>query len=209
MNGVEYFDMDQGSLAWFQVRMGCATASEFATIMTKGRKAGEPSKVRRTYLLRLAGELLTGEHQDSYESEAMLRGKLMEDEARAYYAMRSKEDVSQVGFARIALGGGFAGASPDSVVGERGLLEVKTRAPHHHLAVLLDGVLPEEHRAQVQGQLWITGRDWCDYLSYWPKLRPLMVRVPRDDACIELLSREVETFLQELAATVQSVRDMG
>lgn len=208
MLDVEYMTMQQGSLDWCRARMGCCTASEFATVMMKGKGGGE-SKTRRTYLLKLAGEILTGEPADAIQNDHMLRGQLMENEARDYYAMREDVELERIGFARAKLGGGYVGASPDSlVVGGAGLVEIKTRLPHLQLDVLLTGKIPDEHVAQVQGQLWVTGREWCDYVSYWPRLKPLVVRVHRDEEYIRTLSSSVEYFLDELARVVETVRAM-
>lgn len=208
MLDVEYMAMQQGSVDWHRARMGCVTASEFATVMMKG-KGGAESKTRRTYLLKLAGEILTGELADQVQTDHMLRGQMMEDEARDYYAMREDVELERIGFARARLGGGFVGASPDSlVVGAPGLVEIKTRLPHLQLDVLLSGKIPDEHMAQVQGQLWVTGREWCDYVSYWPRLKPLVVRVHRDEDYIRTMSGAVEAFIDELARVVETVRAM-
>ncbi|MCB9902373.1 MAG: YqaJ viral recombinase family protein [Planctomycetes bacterium] len=208
MIDVEYHAMQQGSVEWHRIRMGCVTASEFATVLMKG-KGGAESKTRRTYMLKLAGEILTGELADQIQTDHMLRGQMMEDEARDYYAMREDVDLERIGFARARHGKGFVGASPDSlVVGAPGLVEIKTRLPHLQLGVLLTGKIPDEHYAQVQGQLWVTGREWCDYVSYWPRLKPLVARVHRDEQYISTLSAAVEAFLDELDHVVETVRAM-
>lgn len=206
MIDVEYHAMQQGSLDWHRIRMGCATASEFGTIIAKGRGENGASKGRQTYMYKLAGELLTDLPAEVFSNEHMLRGQMMEDEARDWYAMQRDVEPQRIGFLRAALGGGYCGASPDSLIGDDGLLEVKTRLPHLQIPVLLAGALPEEHVAQVQGQLWLSGRQWCDYVSYWPKLKPLIVRVPRDDVYITRLATSVELFLAELSELVRAVR---
>lgn len=206
VKSVEFLAMQQGSLDWFRARMGIPTASEFQAIMTKGR-GGADSKTRRTYMLKLAGEILTGEPADTFQSEHMLRGQALEDEARDWYALRTDAELERIGFVRAELEHGAAGASPDSLVNDDGLLEVKTKLPHLHIAGLLEGALPDEHKAQIQGQLWLTGRAWCDYLSYWPRLRPLVIRVPRDEAYIAELATQVSVFLAELRDVVARVRE--
>jgi putative phage-type endonuclease len=205
MLDTEIVPCQQGSLDWIRARMGCATASEFASILTQGR-GGKPSKTRLTYMHKLAGEILTGEPADHFENEHTIRGQALEDEARDWYALRSGVDLSPIGFLRAPLGRGFVGASPDSLAGNRGLLEIKTKLPHLHIAALLAGTVPEDHVAQVQGQLWVSGREWCDFVSYWPKLPPLCTRAMRDEAFISLLEREVGAFVEELAELVESVR---
>ena len=108
----------------------------------------------------------------------------------------------RVGFIRR----GEAGASPDSLIGKAGLLEVKTKLPWLHLEALLAGVLPPEHKPQVQGQLWIAEREWCDFVSYWPKLPLFCVRVYRDEPYIALLAEAVGVFNSELDALTERVR---
>jgi len=208
MMEVEYHAMQQGSLDWRRIRQGCATASEFSTLMSKGRGENGASKGRATYMYKLAGEIITGESTDSFSNDHMLRGQAMEEEARDYYAMQTDAAVQCIGFIRAPLSGGYVGASPDALVGTAGLLEIKTRLPHLQIPALLAGALPEEHRAQVQGQLWLSGRSWCDYVSYWPKLKPLVVRVGRDDAYIATLAASVEIFLSELAELVRKIREL-
>lgn len=209
MIDVEYHAMQQGSLDWHRIRMGCATASEFGTIIAKGRGESGASKGRATYMYKLAGEILTGQPTEAFSNEHMLRGQLMEDEARDYYAMQRDVEPQRIGFLRAALFGGYVGASPDSLIGDDGLLEVKTRLPHLQIPVLLAGAMPEEHRAQVQGQLWLSGRAWCDYVSYWPKIKPLIVRVHRDEEYIKTLSASVGLFLAELDELVAHVRNLN
>jgi hypothetical protein len=203
---VEIHTMQQGSLDWFAVRRGIPTASRFSEIIANGR-GGEPSKVRRTYMHKLAGEILTGATMDSAQTEAMLRGQVVEDEARDWYAMKQRCEPEQVGFLRLPIGIGHTGASLDSLVGGgEGLLEIKTRAPHLQVEALLAGVVPGEHLAQCQGQLWISGARWLDYLSYCQRMPPLLVRVERDEGFIESLSARVGLFCAELRELVETIR---
>jgi hypothetical protein len=200
---VQIIDCKQGTPEWKYARLGIPTASEFATILSKGRKAGEPSKMRAEYMLTLAGERLTGEIvSEGGGTAAMKRGHVMEAEARKAYAFLRNVDPVQVGFLR----NGMAGASPDSLIDHNGMLEIKSKLPKLHLAVLLEGKLPEEHKAQVQGGLWIAEREWQDFMSYWPKLRPFIVRVYRDEEYIARLKVEVDEFNEELAEIVEKCR---
>lgn len=189
--------MPQGTPEWFAVRRGLPTASQFATIMAKGR-GGEPSKTRLTYLYKLAGELLTGEPMDSFSNHHMERGHEMEPEARQFYAFMRDCEPEQVGF----ITNGAKGCSPDSLVGESGMLEIKTKLPHLLLAAHESGGFPSEHWTQCQGQLWVAERDWVDLVCYWPRLEPLVVRAHRDEEFIKSLSDAVDRFNDELAALV-------
>lgn len=194
-------DVEQGSPEWFACRLGIPTSSEFATVLAKGKNGGE-SKTRRTYMLKLIGERLTGEAQESYTNAHMERGKIMEEEARNAYAFLTDNEPSRVGFIR----NGGKGCSPDSLIGNDGLLEIKTKLPHLQLEVLLGREMPPEHTAQVQGEIWTSEREWCDFTSYWPKLPLFVKRIYRDDVYIKTLDKAVEIFLNELTDLQAKIR---
>lgn len=149
-------------------------------------------------MLKLLGERLTGEPMESYSNHHMERGKVMEEEAADLYAMLNGGG-DRIGFIR----NGDKGCSPDLIVGDDGLVEIKSKLPHIHLAALFDDKVPSEHIAQVQGQLWVAEREWCDFMSYWPGLRPFIKRVYRDEEYIKKLSAEVDRFNDELNALQQ------
>src|SRR5207253_4311573 len=132
---------------WFRARMGIPTASEFVTVMrTKGRGEGGESKERRTYMCKLAGERITGDPMESYSNAFMERGKAMEEEARSFYALMTNAKLQRVGFVHEeAL---RAGASPDSLIGEDGGLEIKTCAPHLLIGHIELDRPPPEHIPQ-------------------------------------------------------------
>lgn len=198
---LQIFNCEQGTDPWLECRRGIPTASEFDTVLAKGKAGGE-SKTRRTYMLKLAGERLTGAPMYSFSNDHMERGKEMEAEARDLYAMVAEVEPVQVGFMRR----GDAGASPDSIIGDNGLLEIKTKLAHLQLEVLLSNELPSEHKAQVQGQLWISAREWVDFVSYWPGLPLFVKRVYRDEAFIARLKVEVEAFNNELLELIERVK---
>jgi hypothetical protein len=155
--------------------------SEASTVLAKGR-GGDESKTRRTYLLKLAGEILTGAPMENYTNGHMERGKAMEAEARDLYAYYHELTADQIGFIK----NGRAGCSPDSLIGENGLLEIKTTFPHLLLDILLRQEFPPQHKAQCQGALWIAEREWIDLAIYWPGL-PLFVK--RAYFAIRVISR--------------------
>jgi hypothetical protein len=201
---IQIIDCDQGTPEWFAARLGIPTASEFSTVMAKGKDGGK-SLTRKTYMLKLAGEILTGEPMESYSNVHMERGKEQEAEARDMYAFTNNVDLQQVGFVR----NGDKGCSPDSLIGEDGGLEIKTALPHIQIERLLKGDLPAEHRAQVQGNMWVTERKFWDFVSYCPRLPLLIVRVPRDDGYIATLAGAVKEFNAELASVVDAIRTAG
>lgn len=192
--------LEQGSPEWFACRAGLPTASKFATVMAKGE-----GKTRSEYMRRLAGEILTGQPQEQFSNVHTDRGNAMEDEARETYAFINDAEIVRVGFIR----NGNRGASPDSLVGADGGLEIKTALPHIQIDRLERNRLPPEHKAQVQGNLWIAEREWWDFVSYWPGLPVLTVRVPRDEEYIANLASEIDRFNDELAALVERIRNYG
>lgn len=188
------FDCEQGSPEWFAARRGVPTASNFGALLAKGE-----GKTRRSYLLKLAGEAITGECAESFGNAHTDRGHAMEPDARNLYAFARDVEPTLVGFMRR----GRAGASPDSLIGSDGLLEIKTKLPHLHLDVLDKGKLPSEHVAQVQGQLYIAGREYCDFVSYWPRLPLFCVRVERDEKYITTLKQAIADFVGELDTYIE------
>lgn len=197
---MEVFDFEQGEDEWFQARLGIPTASKFATVMAQG-----DGKTRSKYMRTLAGEILTGTPAESFTNAHMERGKTMEDEARATYAFLENAEIKRVGFIR----NGDKGASPDSLVGTNGGLEIKTAIPDIQIDRLERNRLPPEHVAQVQGNIWLSEREWWDFVSYWPRLPMLTVRVYRDDAYIKEMSRAVMNFNAELNELVERIRHYG
>ncbi len=198
---MEIVACEQGTPEWHQARVGIPTASEFQTILMKGKKGGE-SLTRKTYMRKLAGEIITGEPMWSFNNEHMERGKQWEAEARDLYAFLHDAEPQQVGFIR----NGRKGASPDSLIGDRGGLEIKTRLAHLQIELLEDGEVPAEHIAQIQGGMWIAEREWWDFVSYSPKLPLFVKRVERDDAFIGQIAQAVDQFNSELDALVARIR---
>jgi hypothetical protein len=201
----EIIDCTQRDEDWHLARCGIPTASEFATIIAKGRTKDTPSLTRRAYMCKLAGERITGIPEEGYCNGDMRRGIAMEGEALRFYAFLEPRDVRNVGFIR----NGRVGASPDALVGLHGLLEIKTAKPSVLLPIRERGSFPPEHRAQVQGQLWVAERDWSDLLVYWPNVPHFLVRVHRDEEYIKMLADEAERFCDELDAMVDRLMRDG
>lgn len=203
MSGLQIIQCEQGSEEWFAARLGIPTASEFSTVMASGRGGGE-SKTRRTYMMKLAGEILTGQPMDSFSNAHMERGKEMEAEARSYYSIVHGIEVQQVGFIR----NGDKGYSPDGLIGTEGAAEIKTKLPHLLIDTLVRDQVPPEHMAQLQGGLWVSEREWIDFVAYWPGLPMFRKRVTRDEKYIAVLAQAVADFNEELAALVEQIRAM-
>lgn len=197
---MQIIECEQGTEEWFRARMGIPTASEFATVMAKGE-----GKTRRTYMLKLAGEIITGQPMESYNNVHMERGKALEEEARDLYAFMYDAAPEQVGF----IVNGQKGCSPDSLLGSTGMLEIKTKLPHLLIETILADKFPAEHKAQCQGALWVAEREWIDIAVYWPGLPLFVKRATRDEPYIKVLSEEVDRFNADLADVVESVRRLG
>lgn len=198
----------QGSDEWFAERCGYATASRFKDVLAK-IKTGEAAD-RKNYRAQLVCERLTGKPASSYSNAAMEWGTQTEPLARMAYEAFTGFLVVEVGFRKHETL--MAGASPDGEIEEHGLLEIKCPNTATHIECLLNG-LPAGHMPQIQGQLWITGRQWADFVSFDPrlpeKLQMHVQRVPRDDIYIKQLEQQVIGFLQEVETTVKRLNALG
>lgn len=182
-------EFEQGSEAWLRARLGIPTASQMDKIITP--KTMKLSGQADGYAHQLIAEQLLGVPLDDASSGFMERGNIMEQRAVSYYELQRECDTVPVGF--IMRDDRRSGASPDRLVGEDGLLEIKVPSAHRHVAYLLDkdGI---GYRVQVQAQLWIAEREWSDTLSYHPDLPPALVRQHRDEEFIKALAAAVEQF---------------
>ena len=195
-------DIEQGSEAWFQARAGIPSASNLSKIITT---KGEPSKQAEKYMHTLAIEAVTGTKEETYQSAAMARGVEMEAEARALYEMINDVQVEEVGFC-FKDERKLYGCSPDGLIGDDGLIEIKCPSACTHCEYLLKGKLPSTYFQQVQMQLWVTGRKWCDFVSYFPGVRPLIVRVEPDLQFFSAMELELEKFCAKLADVVEKIK---
>ena len=204
MSDLQIFNCEQGTPEWFAARAGIPTASEFSTVMMKlGPRGGVPL-TRQKYLYQLAGQRLTGNVEEGYTNANMERGHQQEAEARALYEMATDNVVQQVGFLRL----GSMGASPDGLVGEDGAVEIKTAFAHIQIARLLQGTIPPEHVAQVQGVMMVADRQWCDFVSYCPGLPPLIVRVNRDGEFCTTMFQDIMQFNDEIESLCDRIRGL-
>lgn len=199
---IQVFDCEQNSPEWAAVRAGIVTASEMAVVLAKGVDRKSPSVTRRKYMLRLAGERILGAPEETYSNAHMDRGHALEGEARSLYAFLYDAEPIRVGFIR----NGEKGCSPDSLLGDDGMLEIKTALPSILIDRLLRDDFPPEHRGQCQGALWVAEREWIDLAIYWPGLPLVVRRAHRDEAYIAELAKAVDAFNAELAAIVERVR---
>lgn len=199
--------IEQYSSEWFAERLGKVTASRIADVVAQTRSGWGAS--RANYAAELIAERLTGAMQNGFTSPAMQWGIDHEDDAKAAYAFRTDNPVAPAGFIshpRIEA----AGASPDGFVTDAGLIEIKCPNTSTHLDTLLGGKPADKYLLQMQWQMACSGRAWCDFVSFDPRLPESMclhiTRIDRDDEKIAELEREVEIFLAEIDAKVAKLR---
>ena len=154
---------------------------------------------------KLVAERLTGICEETYYNKNMEIGNILEPDARKYYEKEKGCIVKQVGF---VVRDEWVGVSPDGLIGDDGLLEIKCPLASTHIDTITKNRLPATYVPQVQGQLWVTERLWCDFMSYCPlvKGRPShYIRVPRDDAYIAILEKEVRIFVEQLKDMISQI----
>lgn len=190
-------DIEQSTPEWYAIRRGMVTASKFATVLANGRGGkNDPSVTRRKYMLNLISERMGGQPADEYSNRHMERGKAMEQDALNVYALMQDVELERVGFVKRD---DDVGCSPDAfALGVNGMAQVKTAEPHIQLERVLNPGLPAEHVCQVQGELWVCEREWNDFVSYWPGLPLMVVRVYRDEKAIKSIELGVLMFLNEM-----------
>lgn len=201
--------MIQGTPEWFAARCGRVTASRVADVI--GRTKTGWGAGRANYAAQLVAERLTGTVEQGFCNAAMTWGTETEPEARRAYSFRADVDVEQVAFVlhpTIEM----AGASPDGLVGTDGLVEIKAPNTSTHISTLLGQSVPSKYLTQMHWQMACTGRQWCDFASYDPRLpesmRLFVQRVHRDDAAIAELEGHVAEFLAEVDQTVSQLREL-
>lgn len=199
-------ELIQRSDEWHKARLGSLGASCLHEIVARTKTGYSTSRANRLAALLL--ERLTGTPQDTYQNAAMLHGIETEPEARNAYAFYSGAAVVEVGLVRHPTIAGTH-ASPDGLVGEDGLLELKCPQGAAHLALLMKQPIPDKYIVQMQWQMVCAGRQWCDFASYSPAfpedLRLVVRRVPRDPRRIAELELEVRSFLDELDKAVAAL----
>jgi len=195
---MKIYDCIQNSEEWYQVRLGKVTASCFSKAI-----AGGQGKTRKTYMIQLIAERLTQSEQEGFSSAVMVRGQEIEPYAREYYELLNDVSIREVGFVERNEN---IGASPDGFIGEDGLIEIKCPLSTTHIATILADKVPTTHKPQIQGQLWVCEREWCDFVSYDPRVRQrpfFCERVYRDEDYIKELHIKIQMFIDEMNQMMQ------
>ena len=200
--------LEQRTAEWHQIRCGKVTASPIANV-TALKRDGKPTKAREDYMAEIIAEQLTGDIAEHFVSRPMQWGIEMEPEARSAYELAHDLFTEEIGFVqhpRIEM----AGASPDGLVGEDGLVEIKCPNTSTHIKTLIRRAADPQYIPQMQWQMACTGRAWCDFASFDPRmpddLQLYIARVERDDAIIAEMEAAVEQFLDEVAETIRAIR---
>jgi len=196
------FDCLQGSEEWDRLRSGRPTASNFGRIVTPAR--GDYSKQSIDYACELVAQRL-GVHQEMVPTYWMDRGSEFEDDAVTAYEALTGNATEKVGFILPEFTDAYGG-SPDRLVEGDGILEVKCVKAETLIAYHFAGKLPNEHKAQVQGLLWITGFQWAHFFAWHPELQPFLLRVERDEDFIDRLADAMTFFLKDLGKIAAVVR---
>jgi len=199
--------MEQRTEEWFSARLGCVTASRTADVMAKTKTGSSAS--RANYMAQLITERLTGQASEGFSSAAMQWGTETEPQARMAYELMTGETVEETGFVRHPSIEGF-GASPDGLVGDRGLIEIKCPNTATHIDTLMSEKVPSKYLIQMHVQMICTDRDWCDFVSFDPRLLGDMAfwvkRVERDEFLCAEIESEVTKFLDELSDKLTTLR---
>ena len=189
---------------WFQARSGIPSASNFNKIVTS---KGATSKSAEKYMMLLAGERILGTKEETYQNAAMERGILLEPEARALYEMTNDVEVQTVGLCYKDEKKEMS-CSPDGLIGENEGIEIKCPSLAVHVGYLLKGVLPTDYVQQVQGSMYITGRKYWVFMSYYPGIHPLIIKIERDiefqtklGAALNIFNKELDSIHKRLIAT--------
>ena len=208
MRPFEIIHCEQGSEAWYAARCGRITGTRFADLM-----AGATTKTYENMILDIVGEILTGEVEEGFSNDAMQRGKDLEPEAREAYEDTTGNLVEQFGFIvpdAESQFHDFIGISPDGLLIEQpGMIEIKCPLRKTHLNYLIRGKLPADYYWQVHGQLFVTGLEFCDFFSYYPGLKPLLVRVEKDQAVHEQIEGRLLSAIPEIKAKLSLYERFG
>lgn len=203
--------MDQRTEEWFAARLGKVTASRISDVMAKGR-GGAPSATRANYKAQLVCERLTGKATEAFTSSAMQWGTDTEPQARATYTLATWRTVQEVGFIPHPIIE-WSGASPDGLVeAGMGLVEIKCPNTATHISTLLGDPPADKYIKQMQWQMACTGAEWCDFVSFDPRMPDEMQlhiqRIPADQEFQLEIEAEVTAFLSEVSAEVDALKSL-
>lgn len=198
MQSCKFHNVEQNSEEWFSLRMGRFTASTFKSLFAAKSTAEYQKAINKVVF-----EKLTNEAPESFKNEYMERGSELEPIAIEQYELNTFNDTTNGGFFSI---GDYIGASPDRLIDDDGMVEAKCPAYNTMITYLLKKELPYEYKYQVHGQLYVTGRKWCDFIAYHPKLKMLIIRVERDEAIISEIKQALEEAIKLVEYRISQIK---
>lgn len=193
---MEYI-VEQRSPEWFNLRIGKFTASTFKNLF-----AGSNTQTYKNEIYRVVFERLTKKSPENVVTEYMQRGTELEPEARSVYELETGNNVKESGFFEL---NEWIGASPDGLIREDGLIEIKCPKYSTMIEYMIKNKVPSEYIWQIQGQLWVTERKWCDFVAYHPDLPILIIRVLRDENKIKELELAVNQAISEVKKILETI----
>lgn len=185
---MKFHNVDQNTEDWMALRLGKFTASTFSDLMQSPSTIGYQKAINRVVY-----ERATGEQPESFSNDYMDRGHELEPMAKDTYEMLTFNTVLNGGFFEF---NEWVGASPDGVIGTDGIVEIKSPAFNTMIDYIIKNELPKTYYWQVHGQLWVTGRKWCDFMAYHPKLKPVVIRVERDETAIKTIEETLAKAIE-------------
>lgn len=194
------YDIEQGTEEWHELRRGVLTSTAIKTLITPTGKLANNDKTR-AHVYEVAAQRINERREESYSSFDMIRGHLEEVLARDLYS-KHYAPVTECGFVTEDKLGFIVGYSPDGLVGEDGLIEIKSAKAKIQVQRITDGIMPTEHYAQVQTGLWVTGRKWCDFISYSNGMKMQVIRVEVDEDYHELIEQAAQAFEDKVSEVI-------
>lgn len=193
-----FHDIEQNTDEWMDLRKGKFTASSFKNLFAKKDTATYKKEV-----YRVAYEIVTGESPEFYMNDAMERGHELEPFARQEYEMQSFNDVTDGGFVELNK---YVGCSPDGFIGADGIVQIKCPLFNTMIDYIKTQEVPSDYRWQLQGELYVTGRSWCDFFAYHPSLKPVVVRVYPDEKMVKQLEEELEIAIKSVQELIKVIK---
>jgi putative phage-type endonuclease len=195
-----FYDIEQNTDEWLDLRKGKFTASSFADLFATSSTAQFKKAISKVVF-----ERLTGESPENFSSQYMDRGHELEPLAVEYYENTTFNDTYNGGF---FTDNNYIGASPDRLVNDDGILEVKCPAFNTMIDYLTFGKLPSIYEHQVQGQLWLTNRKWCDFIAFHPKIKPLIIRITPDKTFHKILEDKINECIKLVEAKITHINSL-
>lgn len=201
---ITYYNCEQGSNAWHELRCGRITASKFKEVVSAKSTLGYKGLINTCI-----GEILSQTIEESYSNDNMQRGIELEPDAANSYELENEVELKEIGFLTNSnLHEEYVGVSPDRLIYDDGLLEIKCPLMKTHIGYLRAGKLPNEYKWQVQGQLLISERKYCDFMSHYPNLPTFKIRIYPDEKMQLELKQRLDDAVAEIKEAVSNLQKL-